>query len=222
MPGVRFLIVGDGELRDQLRASPEALALGERVIWAGFRRDMPAVCFASDVVVQTSDNEGTPVSLIEAQAAGVPVVSTRVGGTPSVVIDGETGALVDPDDTNGFAKQLKLLLADQRTRARLGAAGRARTAERFTLELLVERMGGFTRPWEHRARRREMASQAARSPPRRQCLRPDQCTWMASEHRLSIQPRDAKWTLAPAGCVSDACPTPIPFSATPGGSTTTS
>src|SRR5581483_1739741 len=65
---VHFLVVGDGELRDELRGTPEARSLGERVTWAGFRRDIPDVCFASDVVVLTSDNEGTPVSLIEAQA----------------------------------------------------------------------------------------------------------------------------------------------------------
>ena len=78
-PQVRFVVVGDGELREQLAASQDALALGDRLLWTGFRRDMPAVYFASDVVVLTSDNEGTPVSLIEAQAAGVPVVGTDVG-----------------------------------------------------------------------------------------------------------------------------------------------
>ncbi|MDQ3678035.1 MAG: glycosyltransferase, partial [Actinomycetota bacterium] len=67
---VWFLIAGDGELREQLCALPQPAG----VVWAGFQRDVPAVCFASDVVVLTSDIEGTPVSLIEAQAAGVPVV----------------------------------------------------------------------------------------------------------------------------------------------------
>ena len=67
---------------------------------------MPAVCFASDVVVLTSDNEGTPVSLIEAQAAGVPVVATRVGGAAAVV-DPRTGLLVDRDDVAGFARAVR-------------------------------------------------------------------------------------------------------------------
>jgi glycosyltransferase involved in cell wall biosynthesis len=144
-PGVRFLIVGDGELRERLRASPDAQELGERLIWAGFRRDMPAVCFASDVIVQTSDNEGTPVSLIEAQASGVPVVSTRVGGTPSVVVDGETGALVEPDDVAGFATCVRELLSDPDARARMGAAARRRTLGRFALERLVDRVDGVYR-----------------------------------------------------------------------------
>jgi len=138
LPATHFLIVGDGELREELQRSPDALALGDRLKWAGFRRDMPAVCFASDVVVQTSDNEGTPVSLIEAQAAGVPVVSTRVGGTPSVVVDGKTGWLVAPEDVDGFTRRVASLLNDPDARSRMGAAGQHHALERFGLERLVE------------------------------------------------------------------------------------
>jgi glycosyltransferase involved in cell wall biosynthesis len=137
---VRFLVVGDGELRDELRLSEEARKLGDQLIWAGFRRDMPAVCFASDVVVQTSDNEGTPVSLIEAQAAGVPVVSTGVGGTPSVVVHGKTGAVVAVEDVEGFSEQTRTLLAEPRLAARLGAAAAGWTADRFSLDQLVQRI----------------------------------------------------------------------------------
>jgi glycosyltransferase involved in cell wall biosynthesis len=104
---------------------------------------LPTVYFASDVVVQTSDNEGTPVSLIEAQAAGVPVVSTRVGGTPSVVENGETGWLVEPNDVHGFAKRVSELLEAPGARARMGAAGQARALERFGLEPLVDRIDGL-------------------------------------------------------------------------------
>lgn len=100
-----FLVVGDGELREQLRALPQP----KRIVWAGFQRDVPGVCFASDVVVLTSDNEGTPVSLIEAQAAGVPVVSTRVGGAAAVVAPG-AGALAASDDIEGFARAVRELL----------------------------------------------------------------------------------------------------------------
>ena len=77
---VHLLVVGDGDKRPELEASADAQALGDRLHWAGFQRDIPAYCFASDVVALSSDNEGTPVCLIEAQAAGRPVVSTRVGG----------------------------------------------------------------------------------------------------------------------------------------------
>jgi glycosyltransferase involved in cell wall biosynthesis len=140
LPNVRILIIGDGELRESLMESSDARQLDDRLIWAGFRGDIPAVCFASDVIVQTSDNEGTPVSLIEAQAAGVPVISTRVGGTPTVVVDGETGWLVEPDDVDGFARKLSALLSDPDSRARMGAAGQRRALERFGLERLLERL----------------------------------------------------------------------------------
>jgi glycosyltransferase involved in cell wall biosynthesis len=132
---VRFLIVGDGELADVLRASPEAVALADRLIWAGFRRDMPAVCFASDLIVQTSDNEGTPVSLIEAQAAGVPVISTEVGGTRSVVADPRQ--LAAADDEEGLAAAARALLTDSAQAARAATDGRDRVLSKFALERLA-------------------------------------------------------------------------------------
>ncbi len=134
---VHFAIVGDGELRETLQATPIGQELAERLVWAGFRRDMPDVCFASDVVVLTSDNEGTPVSLIEAQAAGVPVVSTRVGGAATVVRHGETGYLVAVDDEPGFADALVKLLADPVDAQAKGAAGQQHVMDAFSLEVLV-------------------------------------------------------------------------------------
>ena len=128
--GTRFLVVGDGAERDRLRASEAARRLGDAVVWTGFRRDMADVYFASDVVVQTSDNEGTPVALIEAQAAGVPVVSTRVGGVTAVVDD--TGRVVDVQDVDGLAAAVRELL--ERTG---GPRPGREAAERFSLETLV-------------------------------------------------------------------------------------
>jgi glycosyltransferase involved in cell wall biosynthesis len=137
-PDARFVIVGDGELRAQLACSDAARLLGERLVWAGFRRDMPDVCFASDVVVLTSDNEGTPVSLIEAQAAAVPVVSTDVGGVRSVVTDGITGLLAGREDIAALAERLDHLLRDPVLRGRMGAAGRDHATSRFTLTRLAD------------------------------------------------------------------------------------
>lgn len=134
---VRFLIVGDGELQDKLKGSTDAAALGPRVIWAGFRRDMPEICFASDVIVLTSDQEGTPVSLIEAGAAGVPTVSTNVGGAAMVVKDGETGLLVSVDDEPGLADAMRKLAADDTLRAQMAAAAQARILNQFGLERLL-------------------------------------------------------------------------------------
>jgi glycosyltransferase involved in cell wall biosynthesis len=137
-PGARFVVVGDGDLRDRLATSEEARSLGERLVWAGFRRDMADVLFAGDLVMLTSDHEGTPVSLIEAQAAAVPVVATDVGGTRSAVRDGETGVLAPADDVRGLAAAAAALLDDRELAASMAAAGRRHAAERYTLERLVE------------------------------------------------------------------------------------
>jgi glycosyltransferase involved in cell wall biosynthesis len=134
---VRFLVVGDGELHDALASSSEAKALGDRLTWAGFRLDVPQVCFASDVVVLCSDNEGTPVSLIEAAAAGLPTVSTRVGGAAKVVLDGHTGILVGCDDGRQLGEAVAGLVADQSLRVRMGAAARDHALQAFSLGRLV-------------------------------------------------------------------------------------
>ena len=135
-PNTRFVVVGDGELRAELQASAPARALGDRLVWAGFRRDMPDVCFASDVVALTSDNEGTPVSLIEAQAARTPVVSTNVGGVRSVIVDGETGFLADePAD---LAVHIRTLLDDPGRAATMAARGREHVLGTFGIERLVD------------------------------------------------------------------------------------
>jgi glycosyltransferase involved in cell wall biosynthesis len=135
-PDTRFVVVGDGELREQLQASEPARALGDRIVWAGFRRDVPDVCFASDVVVLTSDNEGTPVSLIEAQAAAVPVVSTSVGGVRSVVLDGESGLLAD--EPEALAAAVGSLLDDPARAAAMAARGREHVLATFGVERLVD------------------------------------------------------------------------------------
>jgi glycosyltransferase involved in cell wall biosynthesis len=140
--GVHFLVVGDGELREALQASIEATALDGSLTWAGFRRDIPDVCFASDAVILTSDNEGTPVSLIEAQAAGTPVVGTRVGGVTSVVRDGTTGFVVDPSDEHGLANAVSRVL-EAAAGARRAATASSEAAQAFSLDSLVRGIDGL-------------------------------------------------------------------------------
>jgi glycosyltransferase involved in cell wall biosynthesis len=106
-------------------------------VWAGLRRDMPDVCFASDLVVLTSDNEGTPVSLIEAEAAGVPVVGTAVGGMASVVLEGETGRLAAPEDEAGFAAHVRELLDNPELSRKMGSRGQDHALANFKLERLT-------------------------------------------------------------------------------------
>jgi glycosyltransferase involved in cell wall biosynthesis len=140
-----FLVIGDGALREELQGSLDARLLGDRLVWAGLRDDMADIYFASDVVTVTSDNEGTNVSAIEAQAASLPVVSTRVGGMPSAVRDGETGLLVCPHDEPGFAAALKRVLLDSALRSELGTQGSARARAEFSLDRLLRDMDGLYR-----------------------------------------------------------------------------
>ena len=134
---IHFLIVGDGELRPQLESSEAARALGERVTWTGFRHDLVPIYCASDVVALTSDNEGTPVSLIEAQAAGVPVVTTNAGGAGDVVEDGISGRVLDREDEYGMANAIIEILGDADLASRFAGAGRRNSLSRFTLARLV-------------------------------------------------------------------------------------
>ncbi len=123
-PGAHFAVVGDGELRPRLEALTDAFGLGDRVRFTGWRHDLPDVYRDLDVVVCCSLNEGTPVSVIEASAAGRPVVATDVGGMRSVVRDGVTGLLVPSGDERGLAEAVGRLLADPDLAGRMGRAGR--------------------------------------------------------------------------------------------------
>ena len=107
-----FAILGDGELRGEILRSGEARALGARLYWTGFEENVAPAIFASAVVMLTSDNEGTPVSLIEAQAATVPVVSTDVGGVRAVVRDGDTGFVRAAEDEQGLSRAVIQLLRE--------------------------------------------------------------------------------------------------------------
>ena len=103
----------------------------------GWRADLDRIYADLDVVVLTSRNEGSPVALIEAMAAGRAVASTRVGGVPDVVTDGETGRLVPQDDPEAMAAAVSTLLAAPGERARLGVAARQSVIARYSADRLV-------------------------------------------------------------------------------------
>ena len=134
---VRLAIVGDGTLRAELEGLAAQLGLTEHVYFAGYRADVAPVAAASDIGVLTSDNEGTPVSLIEAAAAATPAVATAVGGVPSVVTSA-TGLLVPAGDADGLARAMAALAGDSAARARMGEAARRQVAERFSADRLVD------------------------------------------------------------------------------------
>jgi glycosyltransferase involved in cell wall biosynthesis len=128
-----LLIVGEGPDRPELEAEIDRLGLDGRVRLAGERDDVPDLLARADVFVLASASEGMPISVLEAMAAGLPVVASRVGGVPEVVADGETGLLVPPGSSQDLAAALGRLLADFKLRQRLGDAGRIHVRERFDL-----------------------------------------------------------------------------------------
>jgi glycosyltransferase involved in cell wall biosynthesis len=139
-PDARFVIVGDGERRLELEALAARLGLQDRTYFLGWRRDLDRIYADLDVVALCSWNEGSPVSLIEAMAAGRPVVATRVGGVPDVVDDGVHGHLVDAGDGAGLAMAIVSLLRDPHRRHAMGQAGRARVCPAFDASRLVRDM----------------------------------------------------------------------------------
>jgi glycosyltransferase involved in cell wall biosynthesis len=153
-----LVLVGDGPLRSALEQLAAELGIGARVHFAGFRDDVGAVYAACDVIALTSSNEGTPVTVIEALAAGVPVVSTNVGGVADIVDDGRTGLLAPPADVDGIASQLRRLAADPEERTRMGQSGRASVIDRYSIPRLVREVDTLYR---------ELLAQAKVPQPRR-------------------------------------------------------
>jgi glycosyltransferase involved in cell wall biosynthesis len=144
-PRVRFLVVGDSlnadvgssTYRQQLERRAADLGLGRRVVFTGFRTDIPAVARELTVSVLTSFVEGLSNVLLESMAAGVPVVATSVSGNPEIVRDGETGFLVPPGDATALASAVDRILRDPELARRLARAGRRQVEERFSLERLI-------------------------------------------------------------------------------------
>ena len=137
-PRLRLVFVGDGASREELLTALAAWDPAERarVTLAGNQHDMQRVHEACDMVLLSSRTEGMPVALIEAGAAGLPVISTPVGGVPELVLDGETGRLAD--GVEGLAMALCELSANDELRLRMGQAARARVRERHSAAALAD------------------------------------------------------------------------------------
>lgn len=139
-PEARFLVVGDGELRGRLESQTKELGLEDQVIFLGFRPDLDRIYADLDIVVLSSLNEGLPVAVIEAMAAGLPVVSTRVGGVVDLIEDGVTGRLVPPEDPEALALGILELLTDPERRNKIGRIGREKVYPSLSAERLVKDM----------------------------------------------------------------------------------
>jgi glycosyltransferase involved in cell wall biosynthesis len=131
---LHLIVVGDGELRDELRAKAESLGLSPRVHFLGARRDLGNILGAIDIFTMPSYWEGLPLSMVLAMGAGLPVVASRVAGIPEVVSDGHSGLLVDAGSADQLARALATLINDAPLRARLGDAARAFVVPRFGVD----------------------------------------------------------------------------------------
>jgi glycosyltransferase involved in cell wall biosynthesis len=155
---VGFVVFGDGVLRPVLEEQIAAWGLNDRFVLVGFRRNLDDFLPHLDLLVQSSLTEGMPNVVLEASAAGIPVVATCVGGTPEIIVEGCNGYLVPPGDPARLARRILKVVEDQQ-RGRMGDAGRVFMQERFTFQAQGHRylalfeelaLGG---PAEHMAER---------------------------------------------------------------------
>jgi glycosyltransferase involved in cell wall biosynthesis len=137
VPDARFVILGEGPLRQPLQHRIEQLHLERHVFMPGFRSDAVALLRSFDLFVMPSETEGLGTSILDAMACGKAVIGTRAGGIVEVVDDGTTGILVPPADPAPLADAIVALLRDPDRRARMGEAGLARVREKFTVSRMV-------------------------------------------------------------------------------------
>ena len=150
---IKAFIIGDGETRDDLEnvasqagikfSTEKDAAHPHPLVFTSWRSDIDVINAGLDIVALTSFNEGTPVSLIEAQAANKPIVSTRVGGIQDIVREGKTALLADVADAATFSEHLLRLVEDDKLRFLLGNNSRQYVMEKFSYQRLVNDMAGL-------------------------------------------------------------------------------
>jgi L-malate glycosyltransferase len=138
VPDARFVIAGTGELAGTLDRQIKDRGLEKHVLLAGFRPDVLSVHKAFDIFVMSSVTEGLGTSLLDAMACGKPIVATSAGGIPEVVVDGQTGILVPPRDSEALARAITALLRDEHAQQVMGAEGLLRVREKFSAERMVQ------------------------------------------------------------------------------------
>jgi glycosyltransferase involved in cell wall biosynthesis len=138
MPHVKFILVGDGVLRPDIERLIERLQLQQQIILTGWRRDIPRLLSALDIFLLTSLWEGLPIAVLEAMASSKPVISTQTGGVGEIVVEGKSGFLALPHDTNKLAQNLIVLLKDEGLRIRIGENARQALDSHFALSTMVE------------------------------------------------------------------------------------
>lgn len=138
-PDLRIVLVGDGHERTALEEQARRIGVADRVHFLGVRMDIPDLLGAFDLYALPSRWEGLPMAVLEAMAAGLPVVASAVGGLPTAIRHGREGVLVPPEDATALAGALEQVLADPELRSRMGRAARDRYRANFTLEVMARR-----------------------------------------------------------------------------------
>jgi glycosyltransferase involved in cell wall biosynthesis len=140
---LRVLAIGDGADRAAMEVLADELGFGKSVTFFGHRADVDTIIPAMDILVSASENEGFSNTILEAMAAAVPVVATRVGGTPEVVVDDDTGILMEPGSADQLRAALERLLSDPSRAREMGKAARQRVEENFKLEVITTQTQGL-------------------------------------------------------------------------------
>lgn len=138
IPNIKVLLLGSGD-RGSIEAMGREYGVTDRIIFAGYRKDVSACMRAMDLLVHPSLSESFGQVLVEAMAVGTPPVATKVGGVPEIVTDGETGLLVSPTDSDAIVRAVRKLYNDTEFRQRLALAGQKSVREHFTSEQMVNR-----------------------------------------------------------------------------------
>jgi glycosyltransferase involved in cell wall biosynthesis len=137
-PNAHLVLVGEGILREQLEGQAKSLGLSRQAHFLGLRTDIPEVLGAMDVFVLSSDYEGNPLSVMEAMASGLPIVSTAAGGVPDLFESGKEGLIVQPGDVQGLSNSMTSLLGNREARQSLGMAAARRARENFDVSTMVQ------------------------------------------------------------------------------------
>jgi glycosyltransferase involved in cell wall biosynthesis len=138
-PSLIALFAGTGPLEAELKARCKAAGLSYQVRFLGYRTDLPRLLAAADLVVLPSISEGLPLAAVEAHAAARPIVATETGGIPEVVVNGQTGLLVPPNDSAALAEAMHRVLSDPVLALRLGTNGRRFVEQHFDVRVQIER-----------------------------------------------------------------------------------
>lgn len=139
-----FVIIGDGPKREEWQSLAARIGVADRIRWAGFRTDVDALLAGCDLFVHPSLDDAFPTVLLEAMAAGLPIVASRVGGIPEIVTPGVTGELVAPGDAGELARTISTLLADRSAMERLREGARSH-ADEFSTQAWVQRLNAVYR-----------------------------------------------------------------------------